>query len=85
MLKLVAEQILEEHDIVFRVGEGTVEALIRCGGYDQDLGARPMRRTIQSLIEGPVSKMILGGEANRGDTMTVVGRGDDLSLTIDKM
>ncbi len=85
MLKQLETQILNEHDIVFRVGQGTVEVLIHRGGYDPDLGARPMRRTIQSLIEGPVSKMVLGGEANRGDIMTVVGRGGDLSITIDKM
>jgi ATP-dependent Clp protease ATP-binding subunit ClpA len=85
MLKQVAEQILEEHEIAFRVGDGTVETLIRCGGYDPDLGARPMRRTIQSLVEGPISNMILRGEAKRGDAITAIGRGDDLSLIIDKI
>jgi ATP-dependent Clp protease ATP-binding subunit ClpC len=85
MLEQVAEQVLEEHEIVFRVGDGTVETLIRRGGYDPDLGARPMRRTIQSLIEGPISKMILTGEAKRGDAMTAVGQDDDLSLVIDKI
>jgi hypothetical protein len=29
--------------------------------------------------------MILGGEARRGDVMNVVGHGDDLILTIDKI
>ena len=85
MLSQLAERIAGEHQIEFRVGDGAISALIENGGYDPDLGARPMRRTIQTLIEGPVAKMILQGEAKKGDIITAAGQGDALSLTIEKM
>ncbi len=40
-------------------------------GYDPRLGARPMRRMVQRRVEDTVAAMILRGEANPGDTITL--------------
>jgi ATP-dependent Clp protease ATP-binding subunit ClpC len=38
-------------------------------GYDPNLGARPLRRTIQRLVENPLSSKILRGEFVSGDSI----------------
>ena len=40
-------------------------------GYDPVFGARPLRRTIQSLVEDPLSEALLRGEFLPGDTVVV--------------
>ena len=40
-------------------------------GFDPVFGARPLRRTIQREVENPLSKKILLGEFNEGDTVEV--------------
>ncbi|MDR0848252.1 MAG: ATP-dependent chaperone ClpB [Propionibacteriaceae bacterium] len=38
-------------------------------GYDPIYGARPLRRLIQTTIEDPLARMVLGGEVREGDTV----------------
>jgi len=40
-------------------------------GYDPVFGARPLRRTIQNLVEDPLSEALLRGEFLSGDTVVV--------------
>jgi ATP-dependent Clp protease ATP-binding subunit ClpC len=40
-------------------------------GYDPQLGARPLRRAIQRLVEDPLSEKILWKEFHAGDTIVV--------------
>jgi ATP-dependent Clp protease ATP-binding subunit ClpC len=40
-------------------------------GYDPDYGARPLRRVIQRMVEAPLSKRIIAGEFEVGDTIVV--------------
>jgi len=40
-------------------------------GFDEEYGARPLRRTIQRLVENPISSGILRGEFREGDTVVV--------------
>src|SRR3954466_3747938 len=40
-------------------------------GYDQNYGARPLKRSIQRYIEDPLSEKILMGEFGRGDEIEV--------------
>jgi ATP-dependent Clp protease ATP-binding subunit ClpC len=51
--------------------EASIAALLDNGGYDPELGARPMRRAIARMIEAPIAEMILRGELSRGDVATV--------------
>ena len=43
-------------------------------GYDPDLGARPIRRSIERLIEDPLSEELLAGRFKDADTIRVVVR-----------
>ncbi|HUT77543.1 MAG TPA: AAA family ATPase, partial [Polyangia bacterium] len=76
MLEGIAVQLRSEHDVELRATGAAVDALIRCGGFDPELGARPMRRTIQRLVEGPVARLVLGGEVAAGDGILVDGDDD---------
>ena len=51
--------------------EAAIEALLDGGGFDAELGARPMRRAIARMVEAPIAELILRGELTRGDVATV--------------
>jgi ATP-dependent Clp protease ATP-binding subunit ClpA len=53
-------------------------------GYDEKMGARPMRRLIQEKIKKPLAEMILFGELAEAGGSVEIGVGDDgeLRLTI---
>ena len=40
-------------------------------GYDPEFGARPLRRTIQRLVENELSRMVLSGAVEPGDKVVV--------------
>jgi len=51
-------------------------------GFDIQLGARPLKRAIQTEIEDPLSEILLRNEAKPGDTITIdVTAGDDGHIT----
>src|SRR5947208_5738095 len=45
--------------------------LIAHEGFDPEFGARPLRRTIQRLVENELSRMVLGGAIEPGARVTV--------------
>lgn len=52
---------LEEHNIELEITAAAKEQLAR-EGFDQQFGARPLKRKIQQLIEDPLSEGVLSGE-----------------------
>ncbi|MDP3062412.1 MAG: ATP-dependent Clp protease ATP-binding subunit, partial [Chloroflexota bacterium] len=69
MVNMVAKQ-LKEKNISLEV---TKEARAFLGekGYDPNLGARPLRRIIQNLVEDKLSEELLAGHIQSGDTAVV--------------
>ena len=57
------------------------KALIAEKGYDPVYGARPLKRTIQRLIQDPLAVKILAGEFKEGDRVRIDSDGDELSFT----
>jgi ATP-dependent Clp protease ATP-binding subunit ClpC len=55
-------------------------ALLIEKGYDAKQGARPLRRTIQRLVEDPLAAGLLDGSFKEGDTISISRRGDSLVL-----
>jgi ATP-dependent Clp protease ATP-binding subunit ClpC len=49
-------------------------------GYDPALGARPLKRAIQKLLEDPLSEKMLGGEINRNDKLRITSKPDSDGL-----
>jgi ATP-dependent Clp protease ATP-binding subunit ClpB len=56
--------------------------LLLTEGYDEQFGARPMKRAIQRLIQDPLALKILDGEIGEGDTV-LVDR-DDSTMRFEK-
>jgi ATP-dependent Clp protease ATP-binding subunit ClpC len=71
ILRALASDLERSRGTKLDVAPAAVEALLDAGGYDPELGARPMRRAIGRLIEAPIAEMILRGELRRGDIATV--------------
>lgn len=60
------KESLEENGVHFIWSPRLVEFLAEIG-YNPELGARPLRRAIQTYVENPVADKILSGEIKRGD------------------
>jgi ATP-dependent Clp protease ATP-binding subunit ClpB len=69
LLKSV-EKLLEERQITLELTPAAQELLLR-EGYDPAYGARPLRRTIQRLIQDPLALQILQGTVLPGDHVRV--------------
>lgn len=63
MLKQV-EKRLKEKKYVVEIDSGVIETIIE-QGYDKNLGARPLRRIIQNLVEDKISEEILSGNLKK--------------------
>src|SRR5690349_10966233 len=70
---------LTEQRLTLEVSD-TAKELLMEKGFDQMFGARPMRRTIQNLIEDPLAEGLLHGRFQAGDTVQVDRQGDDLVM-----
>jgi ATP-dependent Clp protease ATP-binding subunit ClpC len=77
-LARVVKRLFEQH-IKIAVTE-QAKALLADKGYDIDNGARPLKRTIQNLIEDPLANGILGGDFKPHDIVSVIKEGDTLKL-----
>jgi ATP-dependent Clp protease ATP-binding subunit ClpB len=64
------EKVLAGRKLHLEVTSAAKEKLLT-EGYDPAYGARPMRRTIQRLIQDPLALRLLEGEFNEGDTVRV--------------
>lgn len=51
-------------------------------GYDVEMGARPLRRTIQTQVEDKLSELLLGGQVVSGQTLKIGCSKDKLTFTV---
>jgi ATP-dependent Clp protease ATP-binding subunit ClpC len=71
MLRALGEELEAARGVRLDVSDAAVEALLESGGFDAELGARPMRRAIGRQIEAAIAEMILEGKLVRGDVALV--------------
>ena len=62
------------------VPEEVIDELAR-QGYDEKFGARPLRRTIQTLIEDSAAEMVLDGRLGSGDNVRAQIENEKIILT----
>jgi len=72
-------RLLAERGIRVDADEQALDFLAR-EGYDPDFGARPLKRTIQRLVQDPLARMVLAGEVADGDTVSLGVKEDVLTL-----
>ncbi len=73
MLRNLARTLQREQGVELEVDESALDALVDLGGFDAELGARPMRRTIGREVETPLSTRLLEGSLQAGDRVRLVG------------
>jgi ATP-dependent Clp protease ATP-binding subunit ClpC len=69
MMRRIKEQ-LQSQDVALELTDAAKDLLAQ-EGYDPTLGARPLRRAIQRLVEDPLSEKILWKEFIAGQTIVV--------------
>ena len=74
MMKRVREE-MGKHDVVIELTDDARELLVETG-YDPAMGARPLRRAIQRMLEDPLADFILGRDLAPGTTLIVDRRED---------
>jgi len=79
LLGQVADR-LKQNGIRVTLDDSVVELLIE-KGFDATLGARPLKRSIQKLIEDPLSEHVLRGQLKDGSEVVVSRQGDELAFT----
>ncbi len=47
------------------------EEFLAASGFDPAFGARPLKRTVQNLIQNPMAKLMLAGKIVEGDTVRI--------------
>ncbi len=77
LLKGLLVRCREQMDIVLKVQPSARDLLVE-KGFDPKYGVRPMKRTIQNLLEDALAEEILSGNVGRGQTVTVTKRGEKL-------
>jgi ATP-dependent Clp protease ATP-binding subunit ClpC len=70
---------LRVQDIHLETTTEALELLIE-RGFDSTLGARPLKRAIQRLLEDPFAEFILRGQLPAGTTIRVARKGDELDF-----
>src|ERR1700719_4192707 len=77
------EQLLVERQITLELTPAAKELLVR-EGYDPAYGARPLRRTIQRLVQDPLALQILEGKVLPGDHIRVDRDGKSDSMRFER-
>ena len=72
---------LHEQGMELEVSDEAMAKIV-AEGTDIAMGARPLKRAIQRLVEDPISDAILEGRAGEGKTLHVVVEDDDIAITI---
>jgi ATP-dependent Clp protease ATP-binding subunit ClpC len=78
-LAKVADRVKEHQITLETTDEG--RKLLAERGYDPDMGARPLRRAIQNLIEDRLSDALLAGTFEDGDHIVIGVEDDDIKLS----
>ena len=83
LLKGILERTKEQMDLTLEVAQDATELLID-KGYDEKYGARPLKRTIQNLLEDKLAEEILEGKVRKGDKVLVEAQEGELVFKAEK-
>lgn len=88
-IKEIARKMLEtlkgrllNNEISIEFTEAAIEKIAE-NGFDEDYGARPLRRAIQADIEDMVAEQMLEGKVKEGQSMTVDIKDDKFECMVD--
>ena len=74
-------RLLNEHQITLKITSSAMD-LLADKGYDENYGARPLRRVIQNENEDVLADKILEGTLSNGQTMTIGKKDKKLTFSV---
>jgi ATP-dependent Clp protease ATP-binding subunit ClpC len=77
------DSLAPEKDIRYDADEAVIEYILDNGGYVPEMGARPLRQTIQRLVEAPIAQGIIRGAIAPGERIRITVRGGELDFSHD--
>ena len=78
MLERVAEKMVKQN--VYIEIDNSAKNFIEKQGFDNNFGARPLRRTIQNFIEDKLAESILGGITENSNKIIISERNDEIVI-----
>ena len=71
MLDAISEELRKRHNVTLHVSEEAEQALAQAG-HSPEYGVRELRRTVERLVQAPLSGLILSGRLKEHDAWQVV-------------
>ena len=81
-LKDLSRNLKEVGKYKIKVNKAAKVLLVK-EGFDDSCGARQLNRTLEKLVEDPISSLILKGKLKEGDTINVKAKGDKIEINVD--
>ena len=76
------ENRLAKQSITLKISPSALDVLAK-DGFDPEMGARPLRRTIQTELEDPIAEDLISGNVSAGQTIKVGAQKGKLKLKIE--
>jgi ATP-dependent Clp protease ATP-binding subunit ClpC len=85
LLASLGATLQKSRGVLLDVDDEAIEALLDAGGFDAELGARPMKRTLARLVEAPIADMVLRGALKSGDVARLTVEEGQIVVDVVKM
>jgi ATP-dependent Clp protease ATP-binding subunit ClpC len=82
LLEQLAGALYEQHQVQLTVQEAVIDVLLDLGGFDIELGARPLKRALARMVEAPLAEKLLSGELAAGSSLALCAVGGTLELRV---
>jgi ATP-dependent Clp protease ATP-binding subunit ClpC len=78
----LSDQVELSRGVRLQIEDSAIEELLDQGGFEPELGARPLRRVLSRLIEAPLSEALLADELQAGDTWSIKADAEGLVFSV---
>jgi ATP-dependent Clp protease ATP-binding subunit ClpA len=79
MLEEIQQSLQKQYQAALQI-DSQAESFVAQSGYNPQYGARELRRTVEKLVQMPLSELILAGKLERGSRWELALQGESLAL-----
>jgi ATP-dependent Clp protease ATP-binding subunit ClpC len=62
LLQKLVDTVMSSRNVELRIEPSVIDLLLTQGGFDSQMGARPMKRAIARLVEAPLAECLLAAD-----------------------
>jgi ATP-dependent Clp protease ATP-binding subunit ClpA len=81
MLEEIQQSLQKQYQVTLQIDE-QAEIFIAQAGYNPQYGARELRRTVEKLVQMPLSELILAEKLAKGSELKVAQEGGALAFWV---